>query len=969
MPPEKGFEGDATKESPMNRCLHITIHENGKTVPESSGSTTGLPIPETTDPGTNYVEPPPDGKVIYPVTSPSAEGFGASLHGSAAYGATVETGCACACCAPPACAASAGAGSSAATSSGVPSRDYSGFVIVRLAEGVVGDIPAENLWTLGAAHQPRLAGLQAVLELPITTAPTARTTEPQPAPSPAGRQVADPAVPPAVPPALPEPPAGALVSRPLVELKGQMQVEKEKKVVRPVPRSQCLTLLREMEKQAATTAFRPLHSLTAYWRVDLRDRPDLTGEVVERLNRLAEVDLAYRELSANDPQLNGGATGKALEEDQGYLDDAPTGISAAWAWQMLTAPGSRMASTFQTGLQVAKVTVCDLEQGWNPHSELQAWVGSTNFVDPFVGGNRAKEGSSSGDHGTAVLGQLAATGTSPIGAKGGPDLFQGTSGHVAAAIVQALPKPQSQTQLQPLGPLSHGDVLLLEVQRGLLPTEVDDADFDAIRLASALQVIVVEAGGNGGFDLDSYAGSDGERILRLGDSGFRDSGAILVGAARAAVPHDRAPFSNYGSRIDCFGWGEAVTTTGFGDLAGLGTADLYTNRFNGTSSASPIIAGAAALVQALHQKQTGGQRLEPREMRSILGDPATGTRQGPNVAGNIGIMPDLRAIVRDRLQLVPDVYLRRSIGDDGSAPDLTDEISSSPDILVWNGPGDPNQTFGEASTKVNLPAPGDISTAAGPLYLRLRNRGLGLGAVQAQLFASPVATLITPERWIPVGTLDTGTMSPIPQGDTLVVAGPLAWTPPQLTTQGWSFLSILTPPGNGSVPLGAPFVQWGLGLPPGPPYFDWDVYRAFLRRPGVAWRNTYRVNPTAGGATNATVTFRIAGTPDQARRFDFEIIQRLPTGTSVTLDLANAPALAAKLRQNQSWLGGTGTSLTLPMRPRTTLRRLELAAGTSAEASFTVTPGSALTAAHSLALRQLWKGEEVGRITWYFGPA
>jgi len=29
---------------------------------------------------------------------------------------------------------------------------------------------------------------------------------------------------------------------------------------------------------------------------------------------------------------------------------------------------------------------------------------------------------------------------------------------------------------------------------------------------------------------------------------------------------------------------------------------------------------------------------------------------------------------------------------------------------------------------------------------------------------------------------------------------------------------------------------------------------------------------------------------------------------------------------------------------------------------------SALTAGHSLALRQLWRGEEVGRITWFFGP-
>ena len=42
-----------------------------------------------------------------------------------------------------------------------------------------------------------------------------------------------------------------------------------------------------------------------------------------------------------------------------------------------------------------------------------------------------------------------------------------------------------------------GDVLLLEVQRSYLPTEVDDADFDAIRLAVAHGIVVVEAAGNG----------------------------------------------------------------------------------------------------------------------------------------------------------------------------------------------------------------------------------------------------------------------------------------------------------------------------------------------------------------------------------------------------------------------------------------------------------------------------------------
>ncbi len=72
---------------------------------------------------------------------------------------------------------------------------------------------------------------------------------------------------------------------------------------------------------------------------------------------------------------------------------------------------------------------------------------------------------------------------------------------------------------------------------------------------------------------------------------------------------------------------EAVTSCGFGDLFGHSDSDFFTNRFNGTSSAAPIIAGAAALLQALHHRETGS-RLGPLAMRTALADRATGTPQG-----------------------------------------------------------------------------------------------------------------------------------------------------------------------------------------------------------------------------------------------------------------------------------------------------------------------------------------------------
>jgi hypothetical protein len=227
--------------------------------------------------------------------------------------------------------------------------------------------------------------------------------------------------------------------------------------------------------------------------------------------------------------------------------------------------------------------------------------------------------------------------------------------HVADAIVAALDK------------LAAGDVLLLEVERDRLPTdedsglptEVDRGDREAAALAYDRSVIVVEAAGNGSFDLDGWRHEVDGFHLEPGHGDFFDSGAILVGSAHSVVEgdaqtglgHRRLATSNFGTRIDCYAWGEGIVASGGDrDVALFAPWEAsYTFHFNGTSGAAAIVAGAAASTQGMHLAATG-RVLTPTEMRDLLAAKELGT---PCITGGVGSMPDLRRIGANGFASVP----------------------------------------------------------------------------------------------------------------------------------------------------------------------------------------------------------------------------------------------------------------------------------------------------------------------------
>lgn len=335
-----------------------------------------------------------------------------------------------------------------------------------------------------------------------------------------------------------------------------------------------------------------------------------------------------------------------FREQQSYMDATPLGIDIAAAWQR---PGG-------TG---AGVQVIDVEGGWRfTHSDLL-----TNSGGLLAG--TALAGTYWSDHGTAVLGIL-----------GGDEDPHGVCGIVPAALLSAVSHGGlgSAAAIEAASNrLRAGDVLLLEMhrpgprtafqqhpqQQGYIAVEWWPDDLLQIQSAVARGIIVVEAAGNGGEDLDLPLYS--ERPAQFHESWINpfgtqiDSGAIVVGAgAPASGVHgparSRLDFSNFGTRLDCQGWGRGVVTTGYGDLY----ADehepkdqdyWYTRVFSGTSSASPIIAGVIAALSGIARAQ--GRTLTPAEVRHALRTTGSAQQAAPNrpVVQRIGSLPDAAALM------------------------------------------------------------------------------------------------------------------------------------------------------------------------------------------------------------------------------------------------------------------------------------------------------------------------------------
>jgi MYXO-CTERM domain-containing protein len=376
-----------------------------------------------------------------------------------------------------------------------------------------------------------------------------------------------------------------------------------------------------------------------------REQPDLAGMVRvvptgtqgpagleaagEALQRLEIVEFVSIHVQLPPPPTDLPPETPDMVPLQGYRGPDP-GIDAEFAGNY---PGG-------TG---EGIRLSDCEYGWDPEHEdlndidLHLEPGQTVHPEVFQ--------YEFDHHGSAVIGSTSAQ-----------DDGYGCTGLVPDAHVQTFPEYSVEDGVRRVEAIASavaasnpGDVVMLEMQDlgaggDYAPAEVWEPVWVVTRAGVDAGVVIVAAAGNGDQDLDApvYAS-----YMNQGDSG-----AIIVGAGTADLSHDKMYFSTYGARVDVHGWGEAVRTLGYGDGGMVGgPADkhqYYTAEFAGTSSATPIVAGACVAIQGIALAQTGAT-LTPGELRELLA--VTGTPQG--TGGSIGPLPDLAAAIAYQFECVP----------------------------------------------------------------------------------------------------------------------------------------------------------------------------------------------------------------------------------------------------------------------------------------------------------------------------
>lgn len=347
-------------------------------------------------------------------------------------------------------------------------------------------------------------------------------------------------------------------------------------------------------------------------------------------------------------------TTEDLTEYQGYLWGDST-------FQGKQSQGINVQEAWDLGYRGKGVHIADVQMDWDLEHEDLNWKEFPKFSKTPQGIviDGAKQ------HGTNTLGILFAEDDG----KGYTGIATEAEGSVWDMLAEAIQiMPVGATIDSAAASLKAGDILQLELStpltqnHGAGPCELRRENWDAIKRAVDKGIVVLQAAGNGGENLD---GSDYAQYRSWGDNG-----SIVVGAG--SISQERLPISTYGERVNVQAWGDTlVATTGTYQWTGMESIEwhhgvtfgndesrAYSFQYSGTSSALPIVTGVAAIFQSWAIDSLGTP-LTSREMRDLL--IASGNPQDMSSdQGHIGPIPDVSRGLELLREMLPTSISKRA---------------------------------------------------------------------------------------------------------------------------------------------------------------------------------------------------------------------------------------------------------------------------------------------------------------------
>ncbi|HEX8386903.1 MAG TPA: S8 family serine peptidase [Rubricoccaceae bacterium] len=333
---------------------------------------------------------------------------------------------------------------------------------------------------------------------------------------------------------------------------------------------------------------------------------DLAEQRAEYAAQAAQMSPIFSQVRAADSLLAARFPG-VYDRTNGATLDGGSDPDVQRAQQMvgfLAANGATVEDLIAFEDQLAS----QLNYGLNPDYSARGIVGD----DPLDTSDRAYGNADVAgpdpSHGTGVAGLIAAVRGNGIGIDGiAPNTA--TEQPVRIMAVRAVPDGDERDKdvANAIRYAVDNGARIINMSFGKAFSPQKSAVDEAVRYATERGVLLVHASGNSGEDLEPTAGNDNFPTAFY-DDGQRSTTWLEIGASASDAAALAAPFSNYGgTRVDLFAPGAQVTSLAPG--GGVQTAD-------GTSFASPVTAGVAALLMAYFPDLTAA------DVRQILVDSA-----------------------------------------------------------------------------------------------------------------------------------------------------------------------------------------------------------------------------------------------------------------------------------------------------------------------------------------------------------